>query len=288
MISRLENEVWPHTSELWLSCAGEPLINDNLALVLSNAAKAGIPKIGLITNAYALDEQRARILITCGLTDICVSIDGATKKVYEEIRHLSNFERVIDNVRRLQQIKKTLGSRTPHLEITAIIMLENLAELASIVDLAADLEADHVHFQGQIYYEEFKEKRRICDFQDEVNTALENAQSVANDRGIKIMIPGNFHRKDSIAAHTSSAQSKSDEKNERTHVIIPGTRLLCILMVKYYLVLLYLEKVPSEISKRKHLQIYSGDGDSAPCAMEPVGEISILYAVDAQQPSCAT
>lgn len=192
VIARLEAQVWPLTRELWLSCATEPLLGHGLERVLPRAKAAGIPQIQLVTNALALGEAKARLLIDGGLDRLSVSLDGASAATYEQVRTHSNFERVVENVRRLQSLKAAAGRATPALTVRAVMMLHNVPEWAAIVRLAAELGADRVVLQPQTYYTEFGAQDRLWDHPAAVNAALAEAAAAARECGLALEAPAGF------------------------------------------------------------------------------------------------
>ena len=65
------------------------------------ATKYGIPKISYTTNAILLDERLIEATIRCGVTEVIVSMDGATAGTFEAIRRGGKLQSVLDNLRLL-------------------------------------------------------------------------------------------------------------------------------------------------------------------------------------------
>lgn len=192
LIDRMERELWPVTHELWLSCATEPLIGRKLESTLARAKRAGIPQVSLVTNALALTEERARMLIGVGLDRLHVSFDGATAATYEAIRQPARFERVLGNVRRLVELRQAAGASRPALSLGVVMMVENMMEWAGLVHLAADLGADEVLFRPQVYYTEMAHTRHFWDDPPRFNEALAALREAARQRAIAATVPGGF------------------------------------------------------------------------------------------------
>src|SRR5215212_12120032 len=91
------------------------------------------------SNLTLLNPDRAERLVTCGLHELHVSIDGATAATYERIRVRAKFERVVANVRLLQDTKRRLGSASPWLRMVVVAMRQNLPEFPDLVRLAHGL-----------------------------------------------------------------------------------------------------------------------------------------------------
>lgn len=194
LIDRMEREIWPVTAELWLTIATEPLLSRKLDDVLQRARRAGIPSIHLVTNALALNAAKSLALIEGKLDWLHVSIDGATRETYEAIRVHSDFETVVGNIRRLQALKAEFGVSRPRLTVTAVMMRRNLDEWARIVELAADLKAEHVSFMPLVVYDRVGTEDRLWDEPERVNEALRQAAAAAQLRGIELVAPAPFPR----------------------------------------------------------------------------------------------
>ncbi len=80
--------------------------------MIERAAGRGI-MVSTNTNATFLNHRRAQQCVTSGLSEIHISIDGATAETYEAIRVRAHFDRVIANVERLVEARRRLGSATP-------------------------------------------------------------------------------------------------------------------------------------------------------------------------------
>ena len=77
----------------------------------------------------ALADRAEQRCVLSGLAELHVSIDAATPEIYERIRVRAHLDRVLDNVRRLQETKRRLGSSAPSLRMVVVAMRQNLAEL---------------------------------------------------------------------------------------------------------------------------------------------------------------
>lgn len=80
-----------------LNWRGEPLLHENVVDFASYAKLRGVLDVSLNTNGFFLSEDKAIALAEAGVSWIILSIDGATKQTYENIRTNSNFETVVQN-----------------------------------------------------------------------------------------------------------------------------------------------------------------------------------------------
>ncbi len=124
--------------------AGEPLSNRDLFSMLELFFGYGLAA-GFFTNATLLTAEKSERLIRLGITQLNISIDGATKETFEAIRHGAKFETVVGNARAFVQKRRELGRDRPALQIGMVLMQENMHELVDMVRLAADIGANGLY-----------------------------------------------------------------------------------------------------------------------------------------------
>jgi len=84
---------------------GEPTLDKNLHKKIKSLKDAGVKEVTMATNVQLLDEKRINQYLDAGLDDIMVSIDGITKKTFEEIRVNLDYETVVQNSLNLIKIR---------------------------------------------------------------------------------------------------------------------------------------------------------------------------------------
>jgi molybdenum cofactor biosynthesis enzyme MoaA len=82
-----------HTMQFYFQ--GEPLLNPQLPEMIALARQAGLYTI-VSTNAQALSQEMAHLLIQSGLNRIIVSIDGFSQESYEAYRAEGNLQKALD------------------------------------------------------------------------------------------------------------------------------------------------------------------------------------------------
>lgn len=103
---------------------GEPLLHKDLPRMVAYAKEVGVMDVYFNTNAVLLNEKTFRKLIDAGLDRISISFEGNTKDVYEKYRVGSDFETVVANLERVQEIKKELGLKKPFVRIQTVLIPE--------------------------------------------------------------------------------------------------------------------------------------------------------------------
>lgn len=88
---------------------GEPLLDRGLPKKIRMAKDLGFRGTGLATNCTELNETMARAILDAGLDTLICSVDGLTKETHESIRIGTNFESIVDNVRRFLKLRDEHG-----------------------------------------------------------------------------------------------------------------------------------------------------------------------------------
>ncbi len=133
----------PETESIDFTGGGEPLLQPELVNWVKEAHAAGC-ETGILTNGLLLNKNKTEQIISAGLNWICVSMDGATKEVYEQIRIGSNFERVCEN---LGNITRLRVGRVPKTMINFVLMPMNFHQVEDIISLAVRLGVDQVNYK---------------------------------------------------------------------------------------------------------------------------------------------
>ncbi|MDR0273330.1 MAG: radical SAM protein [Clostridiales bacterium] len=131
----------------------ESLVHPKIVEMVEYANAKNFEDIGIVTNATLLTEELARRLIKAGLKKINISFDSPVKETYEAIRIGADFDKTVNNIKRLIEIRNEMGSQTPLLRVTMVKMKENEEERQLFKDLFEPY-ADRIAF---LDYEEYDE-----------------------------------------------------------------------------------------------------------------------------------
>lgn len=84
-------------------CGGEPLCCPDLLPLLTHL-RGRVPRISMVTNGFALDDNWAKLLVEHGVTAVQVSLDGAYAWQHDSLRGTAgSFERAIQAIRALKK-----------------------------------------------------------------------------------------------------------------------------------------------------------------------------------------
>lgn len=113
---------------------GEPLVRQDLHVLVKQLADLGLEEIALTTNGVLLASQRDKLL-EAGLNRITVSLDAVEAKLFEEIAQRNDLDRVLEGLRSV--------AHTPGLKIDSVIMKGvNDNQLLPLLELGLDLGAE--------------------------------------------------------------------------------------------------------------------------------------------------
>lgn len=118
---------------------GEPLLNSSLGKLVKFAKDKGMLETIINTNATNLTEKKGLELINSGLDYMIYSFDGGTKKTYESLRpgrfHENKFEKVIQNIKNFNDLKKKLKTKFPYTKIQMVLMDSNRDEVDNFFEI---------------------------------------------------------------------------------------------------------------------------------------------------------
>ena len=142
----------PLAHTVTLSLGNEPLSSPHFSNILQALAPHRVPNLTFYTNGMLLSPRVIDVILDTGVTQVCLSVDGATRETFEHIRRGASFDRFVGNVLRLNDAKRARESRLPVLRLNAVMMRSNVHEAEALVDFAAWLEMDEINFCHMVAY----------------------------------------------------------------------------------------------------------------------------------------
>jgi len=125
-----------------LTGIGEPFLNPDIYKIVTYATEhEAIVKFD--TNATLLNDEKIKKILSTNINVISVSFDGATKETYEPIRVGAKFESVIENFKRLVELRDELKAKTK-VHMFFVLQRSNLYDLPKFVKLANDIGVDYL------------------------------------------------------------------------------------------------------------------------------------------------
>ena len=133
LFARLMRECARPGTTVWLHFLGEPLLHPRLLDLVREAKDAGVPTLGLSTNAVSLHGDLAEGILASGLDRLECSMDAVDRDSYARIRGRDHFERVERNVRGFLARKRQLGRVAP---VTSVQVLRGDGGEEAVRELA--------------------------------------------------------------------------------------------------------------------------------------------------------
>ncbi|MBW2333488.1 MAG: radical SAM protein [Deltaproteobacteria bacterium] len=107
-----------------LNWRGEPLLHKKLPDMIRYAKNKGIIDVFINTNATLLSKEMARNLIESGIDRVIISFEGYEKELYESQRVGAKFERTVENIKSLVDLKREMKRSFPWIRIQTIMIEE--------------------------------------------------------------------------------------------------------------------------------------------------------------------
>ncbi len=151
----------PHINQIEISNSGEPFLNPDLAKILTLAyeKKIGIT-IGNGTNFNDVSDELLELMVKTKVQFINISIDGASQEIYEIYRRRGNFDKVINNIKKLNNYKEKYNSEYPILQWQYVLMQHNECDVEKATIMAKQLGIKNMFFKFDCIKDEFVPKDR--------------------------------------------------------------------------------------------------------------------------------
>jgi len=161
--------------------ATEPLVAKNFKEIYKSSIGYNAEKY-FSTNAIALKDSIAELLVTTSLDYLTISIHGSTRESYKKYLGVDTYDRVIANIKKLNKFKKIHNSSNPKLRLSFCLMKDNVHELVDIIRLASELEfSQGVYIRHLLAYSEEMYSQVPSHHIDYVKKHLDKAKKVASN-----------------------------------------------------------------------------------------------------------
>jgi pyruvate-formate lyase-activating enzyme len=152
---RVLEELGDYLFDVELFHWGEPLLHPDLEVMIRDAAERGIATTINTNLAVPFEAARAERLVASGLTEITISIDGASQETYEQYRVRGRLDRVVESCGLLVEAKRRLGSASPRCNLEFHAFPHNTGDVEGIRALGAELGMGVRIFKGVVPGEEW-------------------------------------------------------------------------------------------------------------------------------------
>lgn len=147
---------FPHLEALILNGVGEPLLNRHLEdfILRGKELMSANGWTGFQTNGLLLDQDRALSLTAAGLDRICLSVDAVSPATFRKVREGGELSAIDRAFSALSEARETTGGRGPEVGVEFVLMRDNLHELPSTLQWAAERGASFAIVTHMLPYDE--------------------------------------------------------------------------------------------------------------------------------------
>ena len=132
----------PFVKKIEISNLGEVFLNPDLLKILKYAYEKGVTLCAYNgVNFNNVSDEVLEGLVKYKFEGLSLSIDGASNETYSKYRRNGNFDKVIENVKKINEYKKKYNSFVPHLLWAYIIFPYNceISEIQKAKKMAKEL-----------------------------------------------------------------------------------------------------------------------------------------------------
>jgi len=158
---KIMNDLGDYLNLIWLWGWGEPFLNKNIYQMIRMARQKNIVVISSTNGNVRWDNRELEELVTSGLSKLIFAVDGMDQETYSKYRINGNLELVRENIQKLVETKKRLGSDLPLINMRMLVMGHNEHQTEDFVPLGKSLGADIVSFKTMCDY---RKEGRNADF----------------------------------------------------------------------------------------------------------------------------
>jgi MoaA/NifB/PqqE/SkfB family radical SAM enzyme len=204
---RITSGVLHKTNTLYLSWATEPMINPHLADIIRATRAANIPCVVMVSNLTHFPDAVADAIN--GIHRLHVSVDSVDRNVYKAIRQKDCLDQVLENVKKVNELKKKHGWKYPHIAFNAVLLRMNIGLLEPLVDRAASLGVNELNLSYISIPERYNDgslRQKLIGLPEDFNlkneaiapgdpqaaAAIAKAIAYAEKKGVLITVAGRF------------------------------------------------------------------------------------------------
>lgn len=192
LFQNAEKKCW----SLFLSCAGEPLLNPQLEQILNSLSiNVKTPDVSMVTNGLLLNQANRKIILDSSIDRIFVSMDSLSPEIYTSWCGVSTtqFQKVFDSIEAFAE-ERLLSKKPPHLIVTAIAMKDTLDGLPEIARWLKKIKASAFNIQwlNHMGHEDLKQQQLSLEdplVLKKVKQVLEEVADILKGSGVLLDYP---------------------------------------------------------------------------------------------------
>jgi len=189
------------TRLLYLSCRYEPFMTPDMEKYIAYAKNIGIPFVSLCSNMMLINDKIVKCLVDQKIDEIILSINGYSEENYNRIMYKSNYQIVMNNLKKITDYKKQMNSKYPKIRINTILMKSNILEFDKLIEIVHEYDVDLIRFiplREHDYPNDPNESKKEeisnipTDILDKVKSNIISMINELKQEGISVTIPASF------------------------------------------------------------------------------------------------
>lgn len=141
---KIIDQVKDHCIEVHLYNWGEPTLNKNLIQMLEYCDQNHIWTRISSNLSLSYKENYLEDLLRSGLSLLHVDVDGLDQEVYSKYRRKGNIDLVLNNIKKIKELKEKLNLKTPVLELAMLAMGQNEHQHSKFLEMKEELGAQEM------------------------------------------------------------------------------------------------------------------------------------------------
>ena len=134
-------DTMPYLKKLTLR-GGEVFIDKRIFNVLETAYKEYV-QTEIVTNGLLLNENKIEKIVDYNIS-MNFSVDSTDKYIYESVRHGANFEKLIENIKIFDSIRKKKNANL-RMRLTMVVMKRNYKDISKMIDFSHNYGFDEIY-----------------------------------------------------------------------------------------------------------------------------------------------
>lgn len=170
---------------------GEPFLHKDIFRMINYASNKGI-MVTTTSNGTLLNESMAKKIIESNLDEIVISVDSIDKEICESIRKGVKFDVLIENIKRLSEMRKGRNKKLK-MSIGMTIIKDNVKEIPEFIKFFSEMGINELIFQRLLtndfyvnHYETNFLKEQLVS-QEEINKEVKKNKELAKRLKINVL-----------------------------------------------------------------------------------------------------
>ena len=126
---------------------GDPMLSPRLEEFIGIASAHRVVSTISSNFSLKLTDERIERLLASGVGEIIICVDGATRETHTRYRRRSDFDLILDNMRRIVAARRRSGRTHPLITWQFVVFSFNEHETERARAMAEEIGVDRIHFQ---------------------------------------------------------------------------------------------------------------------------------------------